>query len=82
MFMISMLIYTLIAGQPIDAPTVFTHKAAFADLDKCQAYLTSAQFQIDKMIAIRLLASSMPVADGAEIPELAATASCVPDTRI
>jgi hypothetical protein len=90
MFMIQVLAYILIAGQSPEAPVMFQHKLSFNGLDKCQAYLKSDQFQVQRQqLAMMLKVAATPratedvdQADGAVEPAVTVTASCVEDNRL
>ncbi len=87
MYMVTALVYFLVAGQPIEAPVPFNAKTSYMSLGECQGYLQSEQFLADKAqltarVMFQLRVRAALTEPTPEIPTVAITASCEEDHRV
>lgn len=93
MYYIVALVYVILSGSAPVEPITFGHHAAFASLEKCQAYLKSPEFATERdalstsmrtTIEGKLAVPTDTASDADDPPDVAVaiTASCQEDNRI
>jgi hypothetical protein len=83
MFMISALVYIIVAGEPvIDAPLLFNRNGSFPTRQACDEFLKSQTFADEKFKLEQYVYAAAREVQPDIVPTIASTASCVPDPRL
>ncbi len=85
MYMVTLLVYLLSAGQSLGEPFSMNSKVSFVGEDKCTAYLQSDEFQQHKLGLYSSIRSRLQTYQSLgvnDLPEVSITASCVEDNRV